>query len=342
MSILNDNTARHPRLARFCPRARVLGAVLALAFAISAGVPGCAATETDGGNGAVTPQVESGQPSPDVISPGSFDAAEVPAYAGEPSIAVNGDAPYFTEAELTLDPLERYAPLDGLGRCGAAIALVGEETMPTEPRGSIGMVRPSGWQLAKYDWVDGGYLFNRCHLIGYQLAGENANPQNLITGTRYLNVEGMLLLENEVAAYVHETGNHVLMRVTPVFEGDELVARGVLMEARSIEDGGDGVEFCRWCYNVQPGVVIDYATGENHAEEGYSAEDAEGGAVASGALGAPDGTERAYVLNTNTKRFHLPECSAVSSIKGKNRVDLDATRAELIDSGYTPCGICNP
>ena len=138
--------------------------------------------------------------------------------------------------------------------------------MPTEERGSIGSVKPSGWQTVKYDFVDGKYLYNRCHLLGYQLTGENANEQNLITGTRYLNVDGMLPFENMVADYVKETDNHVMYRVTPVFDGAELVARGVLMEAYSVEDGGDGVEFCVYCYNVQPGVKIDYATGDSEEE----------------------------------------------------------------------------
>ena len=148
-----------------------------------------------------------------------------------------------------------------------AYANVCQELMPTEERGSIGMVKPSGWQMAKYDCVDGKYLYNRCHLIGYQLAGENANERNLITGTRYLNVTGMLPFENQVADFVEETGYHVLYRVTPIFEGLELVARGVEMEAWSVEDGGEGVCFHVFVYNIQPGVVIDYATGESHLEE---------------------------------------------------------------------------
>ena len=193
------------------------------------------------------------------------DLAAIPAYSGEPYAIVNGNIPYFTASDLTSESFEYYSDLDNLGRCGTAYASVGTDLMPTEKRGSISKVKPSGWQISKYDFVDGKYLYNRCHLIGYQLTAENANEKNLITGTRYLNVDGMLPFENLVADYVKETENHVLYRVTPVFEGDNLVASGVLMEAESVEDEGDGVEYCVYVYNVQPGVVINYATGENAA-----------------------------------------------------------------------------
>lgn len=193
------------------------------------------------------------------------DLAAIPAYSGEPYAIVNGNIPYFIASDLTSESFEYYSDLDNLGRCGTAYASVGTDLMPTEKRGSISKVKPSGWQISKYDFVDGKYLYNRCHLIGYQLTAENANEKNLITGTRYLNVDGMLPFENLVADYVKETENHVLYRVTPVFEGDNLVASGVLMEAESVEDEGDGVEYCVYVYNVQPGVVINYATGENAA-----------------------------------------------------------------------------
>jgi len=188
----------------------------------------------------------------------------IPAYSGEPYAVVNGNIPYFTDSDMTSESFEYYSDLDELGRCGTAYSSVGTDLMPTEKRGSISKVKPSGWQVSKYDFVDGKYLYNRCHLIGYQLTAENANEKNLITGTRYLNVDGMLPFENLVADYVKETENHVLYRVTPVFEGNNLVASGVLMEAESVEDAGDGVEYCVYVYNVQPGVEIDYATGENH------------------------------------------------------------------------------
>lgn len=190
---------------------------------------------------------------------------DIPAYSGEAYVAVNGNQPFFTEADYTTISYETYSPLDSLGRCGAAEANVGQNLMPTEKRGNIGSVKPTGWHTSKYDFVDGQNLYNRCHLIGYQLAAENANKQNLITGTRYLNVTGMLPFENMVADYVKETDNHVLYRVTPIFDGTDLVARGVLMEAWSVEDNGEGICFNVYCYNVQPGVEIDYATGDNWA-----------------------------------------------------------------------------
>lgn len=195
-----------------------------------------------------------------------FDFSALPPYSGEPYISVCGGDPDFSEDEITSVSYEYYSELDALGRCGVCIASVGQDIMPTEKRGSIGQVKPTGWHTVKYDFVDGKYLYNRCHLIGFQLTGENANKRNLITGTRYLNVEGMLPFENMVADYVKETGNHVMYRVTPIFVGDELLARGVHIEAESVEDGGDGIMFNVFCYNVQPGVVLDYATGEGTAD----------------------------------------------------------------------------
>lgn len=191
---------------------------------------------------------------------------DVPEYSGQPYVIINDNEPYFDKDDLTTQTFEKYSSLDSLGRCGVAYANIGEETMPTEKRGNIGMIKPSGWQIKKYDFIDGKYLYNRCHLIGYQLSGENANEKNLITGTRYMNTEGMLPFENQVADYVQETGNHVLYRVTPVFEGNHLVADGVLMEAMSVEDQGLDIEFNVFVYNVQPGVKIDYATGNSRLE----------------------------------------------------------------------------
>lgn len=195
-----------------------------------------------------------------------FSPEDLPAYAGAPYGEVNSNIPYFKEDERTAESFESYSELDYLGRCGPAYASVGRDLMPTEDRESIGQIRPSGWQTVKYDVVDGKYLYNRCHLIGYQLTAENANKNNLITGTRYLNVEGMLPFENMVDGYVEETGNHVLYRVTPIFDGDDLVANGVQMEAFSVEDEGEGICFNVYVYNVQPGVVIDYATGNSWEE----------------------------------------------------------------------------
>lgn len=192
---------------------------------------------------------------------------DIPEYSGLPYVVIDGNVPDFAEGDRTEESVERYSKLDFFGRCGSAFANIGRDLMPDEDREDISEVYPSGWENNYYDFIDGGYLYNRCHLIGFQLTGENANEQNLITGTRYMNVEGMLPFENEVAEYVRDTGNHVLYRVTPIYEGTNLVASGVQMEAESVEDGGAGVRFNVYCYNVQPGVVIDYATGENWAEE---------------------------------------------------------------------------
>ena len=262
----------------------------------------------------------------------SYTLEEVPAYSGEPYVVLNGNIPDFPEADRTTNSFESYSPLDELGRCGTAYANVGEDLMPTEERGSIGQVQPSGWHTVRYDCVDGQYLYNRCHLIGYQLTGENANEENLITGTRYLNVEGMLPFEDQVAEYVEETGCHVLYRVTPVYQGDDLVASGVVMEAESVEDDGAGVRFCVYVYNVQPGVEIDYATGESWlAEEEPPAETASGQAEG-----------QHYVLNTRSMKFHLPECSGVATMSQNNRRDYTGSRQALLDQGYSPCGTCNP
>ena len=295
-----------------------------------------------------------------VTDDGVLSYRDVPAFEGNPYVYVNDGEPTFTDEQRAAEPgHEHYGELDELGRCTAAFAVVGPETQPTEKRGSIGEVRPSGWQMAKYDFVEGKYLFNRCHLLGYQLTGENANERNLITGTRYLNVQGMLPFENAVADYVDATGNHVLMAVVPVFEGSELVARGVHMMAESVEDGGEGVAFNVFCYNVQPGVVIDYGTGESMLEEDATplpdvsgaesapdtASEGAGAGEASekGATGSAEGkgtTE--YVLNTNSKKFHLPSCSSVDQMSPKNREDVEDTRENLIAKGYDPCKRCNP
>lgn len=197
----------------------------------------------------------------------AFVNETIPEYSGNPYVELNGNVPYFTDEELSTTAFELYSELDSLGRCGACYANVCKEIMPTEERGSIGMVKPTGWHTVKYDCITDRYLYNRCHLIGYQLAGENANEKNLITGTRYLNVDGMLPFENEVADYVNDTDNHVLYRVTPVFSGDNLVASGVIIEAKSVEDKGAGLQFNVYCYNVQPGISIDYIDGQSWEDE---------------------------------------------------------------------------
>ncbi len=288
----------------------------------------------------------------------AFSLRGIPAYSGTPYTEVNGNQPYFTEEELTTQSFETYSELDSLGRCGMAYANVGQDLMPTEPRGEIGAVKPSGWHLVKYDNVDGKYLYNRCHLIAYMLAAENANPQNLITGTRYLNVQGMLPFETKVCDYVKNTGNHVLYRVTPIFDGDNLLADGVLMEAYSVEDAGEGICFCVFAYNVQPGIGIDYATGDNWAESsGTYQSTAASVAVETPApqpetdttvqtspeLSAPQESQGiTYVLNTNTKKFHYPTCSSVDDMKEKNKQIYTGSRDEVINMGYVPCKRCNP
>lgn len=193
----------------------------------------------------------------------AFASETIPEYSGNPYVELNGNLPYFIDEELSTTAFELYSELDSLGRCGAGYANICKEIMPTEERGSIGMVKPTGWHTVKYDCIADRYLYNRCHLIGYQLAGENANEKNLITGTRYLNVDGMLPFENEVADYVNDTDNHVLYRVTPVFSGNNLLASGVIIEAKSVEDNGAGVQFNVYCYNVQPGISIDYIDGQS-------------------------------------------------------------------------------
>lgn len=265
---------------------------------------------------------------------------DVPAYSGEPYVEVNDNQPEFTEEELTTVSYEDYSELDELGRCQTAEACIGQDLMPTEARESISSVKPTGWKNKSYDTVDGGYVYNRCHLIGYQLTGENANEENLITGTRYMNVEGMLPFEDEVAAYIKETDNHVMYRVTPVFEGDDLIASGVQMQAESVEDDGAGISFNVYVYNVQPYVVIDYRTGENW--EGDEIAEPEG-KWADGTEAEPSDTkEQMYILNKNTKKFHKPECSGAKKIKVKNKGEYTGSRQTLIDEGYEPCGNCNP
>ena len=311
-------------------------------------------------------QVQSDDSKQKVVHTGTasaFNAADVPAYSGEPYAAVNNNEPYFTSDNLTTEAFENYSELDALGRCGVAYANVCLETMPTEKRGSISEVKPTGWHSVKYDNVDGKSLYNRCHLIGYQLTAENANQQNLITGTRYLNVDGMLPFENMVADYVKETDNHVLYRVTPIFTGDNLVADGVLMEGYSVEDEGDGICFCVYAYNVQPGITIDYATGDSwlSSEKGNSDSSSGGNSAVSQSAADKSGTQQAavqtesvketsapvstgteYILNTNTKKFHYPSCSSVKQMKASNKKEYTGSRDDLIAQGYDPCKKCNP
>ena len=338
----------------------------------------------------------------------------LPAYSEKAYVELNDNVPSFSKKDMTSKAFEKYSELDDLGRCGVAYANVCRETMPTEERGNIGMIKPSGWHTVKYDNVDGKYLYNRCHLIGYQLTAENANEKNLITGTRYLNIEGMLPFENMVADYIDETNNHVLYRVTPIFKDDNLLASGVQMEAYSVEDKGKGVSFNVYCYNVQPGITIDYTNGDSKLSDGtiasitlnytqyalevgqsktlvavtspesavksvtwYSSNNkiatvSKNGKVTAVKAGTVTITAKTtnglkaickvtvkeksdttvtnsavngnitYVLNTNTKKFHLPSCSSVKDMKDKNKQEVTCSRDEVIDMGYVPCKRCNP
>ena len=274
-----------------------------------------------------------------------IDLDSIPEFSGVAYVEINGGEPFFEDDEITDVAFEDYSELDALGRCGVAFACIGVEIMPTEERGEIGSVTPSGWEYngvsnnREYEGIDGSYLYNRCHLIGFQLAGENANEKNLITGTRYLNIEGMLPFENEVAEYVESTENHVLYRVTPIYDGYDLVASGVLIEAYSVEDSGRGVCFCIYAYNVQPGVEINYYTGQNTAsgEEFPDNTDSE-----SGNEGDTEEVVVVYILNTNSKKFHYPDRSCSNNIKSENRQEYSGTREALISDGYSACGTCKP
>ena len=348
--------------------------VLLLTFALfltACGTGGADAQSASYGNSqAAVVEKQSGSGENESTAGGSQDPVNVtldniPAYSGTPYVVIDDNEPDFTEDELTDQSYESYSDLDSLGRCGVAYASVSTDTMPTEKRGSIGEVKPTGWINAKYDFVDGKYLYNRCHLIGYQLTAENANEKNLITGTRYLNVQGMLPFENLTADYVKETGNHVMYRVTPVFEGDNLVASGVLMEAESVEDEGDGVLFCVYVYNVQPGVTIDYATGKSELAKSGSTGGSQSGSTsgtgktsgtsstgnnssgASGGTGKNDagtsGKESGtYILNTKTMKFHRTDCDSVKNIKSENRKKYTGEREKLIDEEYEACKSCKP
>lgn len=291
----------------------------------------------------------------------SVNLSTIPEYSGTAYVVLDNNQPRFSDEEkLRTDAFEIYSNLDSLGRCGLAYANICKELMPTTKRGDIGQIRPSGWHTVKYnDLIDGNYLYNRCHLIAYQLAGENANEKNLITGTRYLNVVGMLPFENKVDDYVDSTGNHVLYRVTPIFDGNNLVASGVQMEAWSVEDGGKGVCFNVYCYNVQPYIGIDYATGDSWAlqdstvaqnsssnkssdssSNSSSNSSSDSSSNSSSSSSSNNGTTYSLVINSNTKKIHLANCSSVSKMNESNKIYDTATVQSWIDKGYSPCKNC--
>ena len=271
--------------------------------------------------------------------------SSIPDYAGNPYVALRADSTHpLGTPSFTLDEYERaieegcfkkFSKLDSLGRTRKALACVGPESLGQGKRGDISRIHPAGWHQQRYDFIPGQSLYNRCHLIGYQLSGENANKRNLITGTRYLNVVGMLPFENMVADDIKETNNHVLYRVTPVFAGDNLVASGVQMEAKSVEDNGDGILFNVYCFNAQPGIAIDYATGDSHLDNSVT-ESSSQAAVSDSA------NVQTYVLNTNTKKFHKESCNSAKSMDASNKKIYKGSRQELIDMGYEACGVCKP
>ena len=306
-----------------------------------------------------------------------MELANIPAYSSKAYAVINNNVPFFNDSDLTTKSYEEYGKLDSLGRCTVVIASIGKDIMPTEERGNIGMVKPTGWHTVKYQGIDGNYLYNRCHLIGFQLTGENANERNLITGTRYMNVQGMLPFENMIADYVKETKNHVLYRVTPIFEGNNLLASGVLMEAKSVEDNGKGILFNVYCYNVQPGIKINYATGESTGpeytgstttsnttttttpttttpavtpvvvpttpkEETKKEETVTPASVQKEETPVVSKNVFDYIANKNTKKFHYSDCSSVKQMSDKNKVYITATSDEMKGKGYSPCNNCNP
>ena len=257
-----------------------------------------------------------------------FDASSVPEYAGKPWVEINGNRPFF-EAGIPAESFLELGELDQLGRATGSMACIGKDLMPVGERPGIDPeIKPTGWDQEHYDCIEDndGFLYQRCHVIGYQLCGDVETPENLYTGTTFINLYSQLEWENMVASYVRQTGNHVLYRVTPVFHGDEMVCRGVLEEALSIEDQGAGICFCVFCYNVQPGITIDYSTGYSYLE---STEE--------------NRMVKTYVLNTRSRKFHLENCEAVLTISEKNKsVETEKTRDDLIAEGYKPCGMCRP
>lgn len=357
-------------------------------LAIATIFTGCASTNLSGTEGAgqaagavVAGEDSSGAlgskdkadgPQEDLVNNNSYVSLDaIPAYDGKAYVAVNNNEPFFTDSDMTTTAFENYSDLDSLGRCGVAYANICKEIMPTEERGKIGMIKPSGWHTVKYDVIKDRYLYNRCHLIGYQLAGENANPKNLITGTRYLNVEGMLPFENLVADYVNNTGNHVLYRVTPMFSGGNLVANGVLIEAKSVEDNGGGILFNVYCYNVQPGVGINYENGdswldgttpqEQSAQTDTPQNEGSQSSVGSGAGGSgssssttgnvssgsdssaaensvsdSSNSETMVHITATGKKYHHAGCRTLK------KSDTEVTLDEAKSMGLSPCGICNP
>ncbi len=371
---------------------RIAAALAALALAFSFALPatGCSISIGDNAAGSGS-SISSSDGNSSTYggsdATGSGDArsaqatiADVPAYNGALCIDINHGEPGFTAQDEARGTFMQFSELDFEGRCGTAFARIGPDTISNEKRGDISQVHPSGWVQRKYSFVDDGMLYNRSHLIAHQLCGENANEKNLITGTRTFNAVGMLYYEELVGDYVRSTGNHVLYRVTPLFAANDLVARGVQMEAKSLEDNGEAVQFNVFVYNVEPGVAIDYVTGESwessetpqvtskgsatittaaaaradKAAAGRSAGSGSGTGSSGSNAGDGHGTgsnsssnqgtseQQDYILNVKNKKFHKPDCSAASDISSANKQDFTGTRDQLIARGYSPCGICKP
>lgn len=323
-------------------------------LAIATIFTGCASTDLSGtegaghaagavvagadSSGALGSKDKADGPQEDLVNNNSYVSLDaIPAYDGKAYVAVNNNEPFFTDSDMTTTAFENYSDLDSLGRCGVAYANICKDIMPTEERGKIGMIKPSGWHTVKYDVIKDRYLYNRCHLIGYQLAGENANPKNLITGTRYLNVGGMLPFENLVADYVNNTGNHVLYRVTPMFSGSNLVANGVLIEAKSVEDNGGGILFNVYCYNVQPGVGINYENGDSWLDgtTGSTSSGSDSSAAENSAADSSNSETMVHITATG-KKYHRAGCRTLK------KSDTEVTLDEAKSMGLSPCGICNP
>ena len=326
-----------------------------------------ATTASQGADASALPSASTVSGTDFLIALDAYVAANPTADEGD-YVEINDNTPSFTVDDATTDAFQSFSQLDRLGRCGTAYACLGPETLPTDARGDISEVHPSGWIQNFYDFIEGESLYNRSHLIAHCLSGQNANEKNLITGTRHFNADVMEPIEAMVLNYIEQTGNPVLYRVTPVFEGDELVARGVQIEALSMEDGGQGVSLNVFLRNIQPGVTIDYATGNNWADEAATdsglgtestAADSRNASAAAGAAALPAISTAStddqsadtqtdtpstvtYVVNKKAGKFHYPSCSSVPKIKAKNRMDSDQTRDELIAQGYVPCKDCNP
>ncbi len=332
---------------------KLAASVASLLLAACLVLGGCSTLDTD----ARSSQSPSGSQAADVAASQTISAAratiaDIPQFSGALCIDINDGQPGFTEDDMARDTFMQFSELDFEGRCGEAFARIGPDTVSSEARGDISSVHPSGWVQRKYSFVDDGVLYNRCHLIAHQLCGENANEKNLITGTRTFNVVGMLYYEELVGNYVRSTGNHVLYRVTPLFAANDLVARGVQMEAESIEDGGSAIRFNVFIYNVEPGVEIDYVTGESWESDATPSVTSKGEATRTSAktsaaslsstTSSEESAQQDYVLNVKNKKFHKPDCASASDIASANRQDFTGTREELISKGYSPCGQCKP